>query len=187
MEVFAEGRVEWPALILVLTGLVLLVYLWPRAGRVKGWTAVSLALIAGLSLAHQAIFHTLADDAFITFRYALNFATGNGIVFNPGERVEGYSNFLFLVLLAALKHFWDADIETAARALGVAASVATILATYRLARALTSGNGHAGLAAALFVAASGAFAAWGPSGMETSVFALLVTLIALAVSSERWL
>ncbi|MEM8929726.1 MAG: hypothetical protein AAGE94_01045 [Acidobacteriota bacterium] len=41
-----------------------------------------------------------ADDAFITFRYAENWAAGHGVVFDVGERVEGYSNFLFLALLA---------------------------------------------------------------------------------------
>jgi len=43
------------------------------------------------------------DDAFITFRYAEHFADGHGMVFNVGdEPVEGYSNFLWLLLLAAL-------------------------------------------------------------------------------------
>jgi len=41
------------------------------------------------------------DDAFITFRYAENFANGNGLTFNPGDKpVEGYSNFLLLLMLA---------------------------------------------------------------------------------------
>src|SRR4029434_7187421 len=41
------------------------------------------------------------DDAFITFRYAANLVAGHGLVFNPGERVEGYSNFLWTILIAA--------------------------------------------------------------------------------------
>ena len=42
------------------------------------------------------------DDAFISFpsRYAQNLAAGNGLVFNVGERVEGYTNFLWVILLA---------------------------------------------------------------------------------------
>jgi hypothetical protein len=43
------------------------------------------------------------DDAFITFRYAENFANGLGLVFNPGDKpVEGYSNFLWLLILSLL-------------------------------------------------------------------------------------
>jgi len=40
------------------------------------------------------------DDAFISYRYALNFVAGHGLVFNPGEYVEGYSNFLYVMLMA---------------------------------------------------------------------------------------
>ena len=42
----------------------------------------------------------LIDDTFISFRYAANLVAGNGLVFNAGERVEGYTNFLFVVLSA---------------------------------------------------------------------------------------
>ena len=41
------------------------------------------------------------DDAYITLRYSKNLLLGNGPVFNIGERVEGYSNFSWMVLLAA--------------------------------------------------------------------------------------
>lgn len=40
-----------------------------------------------------------SDDAFISYRYAANFVAGNGLVFNVGERVEGYSNFLYTLLI----------------------------------------------------------------------------------------
>jgi len=41
------------------------------------------------------------DDAFITFRYSQNLATGNGPVWNIGEDpVEGYTTFLWMVLMA---------------------------------------------------------------------------------------
>ena len=39
----------------------------------------------------------LCDDAFISFRYVRNFLEGNGLVFNPGEYVEGYTNFLWIL------------------------------------------------------------------------------------------
>ena len=39
------------------------------------------------------------DDAYISFRYAHNLFVGNGLVFNPGDRVEGYSNLLWTVML----------------------------------------------------------------------------------------
>ncbi|HVT15527.1 MAG TPA: hypothetical protein VHQ90_05000 [Thermoanaerobaculia bacterium] len=42
------------------------------------------------------------DDFFITYRYALHLAQGQGLVFNPGERVFGLTNPGFALLLAAL-------------------------------------------------------------------------------------
>ncbi|MDP8239944.1 MAG: hypothetical protein P9X24_12710 [Candidatus Hatepunaea meridiana] len=48
-----------------------------------------------------AFYHPkLVDDAFISFRYAKNLVEGNGLVFNPGERVEGYTNFLWVIFMA---------------------------------------------------------------------------------------
>lgn len=44
------------------------------------------------------------DDAYISLKYAVNLLAGNGLTWNPGEVVEGYSNFLFLILTAA--HGW---------------------------------------------------------------------------------
>jgi arabinofuranosyltransferase len=43
-----------------------------------------------------------ADDAYITYRYVSNFLNGHGLVFNPGEYVEGYSTFLYVMVLAGL-------------------------------------------------------------------------------------
>jgi len=47
------------------------------------------------------LFHGfIVDDAFITFRYVRQWTHGNGLVYNIGEPAEGYSNFLWIVLLA---------------------------------------------------------------------------------------
>jgi hypothetical protein len=42
----------------------------------------------------------LCDDAFISFRYVQHLIGGHGLVFNLGERVEGYSNFLWVLWCA---------------------------------------------------------------------------------------
>ena len=61
-----------------------------------GATAFVLAtgLLRAVSLAWTC------DDAWISFRYAMNFVSGTGLVFNPGERVEGYTNFLWVLMNA---------------------------------------------------------------------------------------
>lgn len=40
------------------------------------------------------------DDAFISYRYAQNLAEGHGLVFNVGDRTEGFSNLLYTLLMA---------------------------------------------------------------------------------------
>jgi len=59
--------------------------------------ALALAVAAGLWLGWQLLF--LCDDAFISFRYADNLAAGHGLVWNEGEWVEGYTNFLWTAML----------------------------------------------------------------------------------------
>ena len=68
-----------------------------------------LCLAAGLALTlHYA---WVLDDAYVYFRYVDNLLfLDRGLVYNPGEYVEGYSSPLWLLLLAALRatelNFW---------------------------------------------------------------------------------
>src|SRR3954447_14615800 len=48
------------------------------------------------------VFRFIQDDAFISFRYADNLARGNGLVWNAGEYVEGYTNFLWTMIIAGV-------------------------------------------------------------------------------------
>ena len=45
------------------------------------------------------------DDAYISYRYALNLVEGQGLVFNPGEKIEGFSNLLWVLVTALLLGF----------------------------------------------------------------------------------
>ena len=59
----------------------------------------------GSSDCHYIVLHILrynfvSDDAFISLRYAANLLAGHGLVFNPGERVEGFTSPLWTLLLA---------------------------------------------------------------------------------------
>lgn len=49
----------------------------------------------------------LFDDAMISMRYAWNLAHGHGLVWNPGEYVEGYTNFLMTLYMAIGAHLFD--------------------------------------------------------------------------------
>jgi len=43
-----------------------------------------------------------SDDAYISYRYAENLIGGAGLVFNPHDRVEGYTNFLYVLVCALI-------------------------------------------------------------------------------------
>src|SRR5689334_10099421 len=68
------------------------------------------------------------DDAYITFRYARNLVRGLGLVYNPGERIEGYTNFLWTILVAAgLKLHVAPEVTT--KLLGGAAALGSLAIT----------------------------------------------------------
>jgi len=50
-------------------------------------------------------YNHIGEDCFISYRYVENFIQGKGLVFNEGERVEGYSNFLWVMILSLIRWF----------------------------------------------------------------------------------
>lgn len=126
-------------------------------GVVVGAAGV-FVLLAGYWSGH------LIDDAFISLRYARNLAEGNGLVFNPGERVEGYTNFLWVMLAAgACRVGLDAMLV-----LGVASALA--------ATGLVALVWRRDRAAAVLLLGLPAVAFWSITGMESMAFAFLLLL-----------
>ncbi|MBI2864827.1 MAG: hypothetical protein HYX94_09740 [Chloroflexi bacterium] len=115
------------------------------------------------------------DDAFISFRYARNLVEGNGLVFNSGERVEGYTNFLWTMTLAGAL-LVKLDPEVIAKGLGILASLGTIYLVYRLSlRTRSQGSPWLfSIVALALLAANGAFATSAITGLETSLFSFLI-------------
>jgi hypothetical protein len=121
------------------------------------------------------------DDAYITLRYAKNFASGAGLVFEPTTgRAEGYSSFLWTVLLS-VPHRLGLNPVAAAKAFGVGFSLLLMAMTFVLARRLCRGADSrvcdlCAASATLVVGAYHATAVHAVSGMETTLCALLLTL-----------
>ena len=57
-------------------------------------------LLCVVYVVHTLLYNFLNDDAYISFRYAQNLALHGELTYNLGERVEGYTNFLWTVLMA---------------------------------------------------------------------------------------
>ena len=98
-----------------------------RRGRVIHLLSLPwLVLLAWLT----SVAWFLTDDAFISFRYVRNLLEGHGLVFNPGEYVEGYTNFLWILELAALWGLFGVRLEHAAPWLSIAFTVGTLAALW---------------------------------------------------------
>ena len=137
---------------------------------------LALALILVIFVAHCLSLNFTQDDAFISYRYVENFVQGNGLVFNSGERVEGYTNFLWIILLSIFARL-GLNIIVASQILGVASGCAALILLYQLSRKFfPEREWLLPLLPPLLLTASSAFAYWSISGLETSLFVMMVLL-----------
>lgn len=126
----------------------------------------------------------ISDDAFISFRYARNLVEGRGLVFNPGERVEGYTNFLWTLLMAAGMLLGVHPVQVSA-VLGLASLTGVLVLITFIGRKLLPGHRRMTVSlAALGLATSYGFASFATSGLET-MFAALLVLVALALAHQQ--
>ena len=140
------------------------------------------ALGAGLTRVWQQ--RSLFDDAFISFRFSRNFAEGHGLVWNVGERVEGYTNFLWTWGLGLLGKLLPWEIHWIGLVASVVCFFACLGVTWRLGRALQpAGTPHLPIAVVL-LAVHQVFTEYGTTGMETEFAALLVLAGALFLVRE---
>jgi arabinofuranosyltransferase len=138
---------------------------------------VTLAILA----AGLAVFHYIPDDTFITLRYARNVLRGEGFVFNPGERVEGYTNFLWLLIVVFAGKL-GFPLVAAARTLSLVFSLGTLALVARAARRDDAPDGASpGWREAIgtflpsaMLAASPPFLVWSVSGSEIPLFTFLL-------------
>lgn len=145
-----------------------------------------------LHLAHQWWYREWTiDDAAISYAYARNLVDGWGLVpFPGGERIEGYSNPLWVACIAV----WEVlgiDGFTSAKWMVAVLGSATIYLVWKLARkALPEDDGPGALIAPLALGVSAHHAIWAASCLENSLFTFLVVggILALLtdLESDRW-
>ena len=63
------------------------------------WSRTFIYLSSFQSIDHRRVY-SLFDDAMISMRYAWNLSHGNGLVWNVGEHVQGYSNLLMTLIMS---------------------------------------------------------------------------------------
>ena len=144
------------------------------------WLAI-LAWLAALSW-------FVTEDAYISFRYARNLIEGHGLVYNIGERVEGYSNFLWTIELAAIWRALGIPPEDAAPWLSTAFTVATLAAMIWWAARLPNLQ-HRNLVIWMSIGllcSSATFAVWtSAGGLETRQFTFFIVLAVVLLTTYR--
>jgi arabinofuranosyltransferase len=179
--------------------VVICVHLWfpvllmRKPGWVTALIAVECALVAGVLWTQFPTWwgdRWVQDDAYVSFRYARNLVRGHGLVYNVGEPVEGYTNFLWTALAAVPLARGAAD----PLPFMYAVSAACWIGSYALLLALGVGLGLGGVWAAplavLPLAVHWSYNMWFFSGMETPLVALLtiaaVVCVSLDPTRHRW-
>ncbi len=145
------------------------------------WTTIVVAVL--FTLRRQYIM----DDAFISFRYAHNLIDGHGLVWNLGERVEGYSNFSWVMLVAGWMWFGIMP-ETSTYVMGIVLHFFCLLLTYRIAFKVLDNRDWAMVVLILF-AMNFTVSGMATSGLETPLQLLLFLSVAYIFThavSDGW-
>jgi arabinofuranosyltransferase len=131
------------------------------------------AIFLIMSLGCIYYWYYTVEDAYISFRYAENFSRGRGLVYNEGEYVEGYTNFLWVFLLGALRYWFE--FPELAKKLGFLFALSTLI-PFCMWRRNSKEDRWIGITAASFLVVCPGFHLWSVAGLETSLFTCLLTV-----------
>ena len=141
----------------------------PILTREKTRQVLLLASGMWLFLGSLSIWGCTWDDSYIIFRYAQNLVNGLGLVFNAGQKVEGYTSFCWVLLLAGGTRF-TSDTILASKVLGLIFSLSTLLAGYFLCRLVAADKNPVYGFALVLTASNAYFIVGSVAGLETPLF-----------------
>lgn len=147
------------------------------------WTAVPSVII--FSIIYLKLGVRFVDDAYIFYRYAVNWASGYGPVYNIGEYVEGYSSFLWTAILAigALFHL---DLVNLAPLLNLFIGIASLFLTSYICSFIQFSRPRlVAIVSPLFCALSVGFYYYGASGMDTLIFTLVLLFCLMSLYKSK--
>jgi arabinofuranosyltransferase len=127
------------------------------------------------------------DDAYISYRYVANYLNGHGLVYNIGERVEGFTNFGWTTLLISIGAL-GGDYIWWSKLIGALFGAGIVGLTYRLGQEIFGNQGLRFTAlATLLVGINQSLAYWSPAGLETAAFGFFAMLAVWLFLKRSWL
>ena len=163
MSLFASGKLKKKLFILFISIYVV-------------WAAFLIANSSFVAIDGKRYF-SLFDDAMISMRYAWNFSHGFGLVWNPGEFVEGYTNFLMtLIMSIATLVFNESTAVLAIQIFGIFTVVSVVWQASKLYSAVTANDSNELLDTLfpLLVLLYYPLSYWSLMGMETGLVTFLI-------------
>lgn len=144
-------------------------------------------VLAVVFICHAQAWEFICDDAYISFRYARHLAEHGALEFNLGERVEGYTNFLWVVVLALGQLLGLAPERLAPVLTQLSSAVGLWLCTVwvRHLRGAPGPYAASDLLPAGLLAVSPAYIVWSQSGLETAFATTLAVLAMVAWTRQR--
>ncbi len=148
------------------------------------------AVLTSVLLANEysRLYHrNVVDDAMISMQYAKNVVLGHGVVFNPGERVEGYTNFLWLMLMVpvyALTHALHVAFVPVIVQVEIYVAAADVAMAYVLGRRIWGSNVLATALALGVLVLDNSWTTWAAFGLEGHFLAFWILLALLLVTSK---
>ena len=124
-------------------------------------------------------YFSLFDDAMISMRYAWNLSHGNGIVFNPGEMVEGYTNFLMVLVMSIFTGLFSEKVAVLGMQIfGIFTVLAIARLTVAIARKILNEKTAEDVSFPIYllILLYYPLSYWSLMGMETGLLTLLVLL-----------
>lgn len=114
----------------------------------------------------------VAEDAYISFRYILNLVEGKGLVFNSGERIEGFTHPYWLFLVTLL-HILGIPFHQGSICLGV---LFTFLGSYFFIKSLKRNSPYLLIFPSVLISQEG-FRDFATSGLEFSLTYFLLSIL----------
>lgn len=130
----------------------------------------------------------ILDDAFISFRYAYNLVQGKGLLYNEGENVEGYTNFLW-TLAMSIPLYLGYDPIPFAFILGLLFFILSLVFTFKLS-SLIFHSRNIGLLTVILLGTNYTFSSYATSGLETQmqacIFVITIFILITFLQTHDW-
>jgi len=152
----------------------------------KAGAVIVLAILYLLFMDHFSFdlngerYFSLSDDQMISMRYADNLASGNGLVWNPGERVEGFTNPLWTAYMTVwhLARIPRPKISLVIMLTSAVLLILNALVVYALARKLSPQSATVARVAMVFAGTYWSLVDWSLEGFEVGLTAVLISTVA---------